>query len=160
MNGNTQNNKKIIIFIVIAVAAIVLAAAGIIVVKYIKRATQDTSANATLLKCNAGKILNDTDVKEIEEILKGIVGDKFVKIEKTAGVLPVLGFPTNENGDELISDVGDGLSVTFKLLEVAEQEDVMTAIANKCGFIHDFGYEFEKAVYQISFVDVYRADFK
>jgi len=161
MNENTQNNKKMTVFIVIAVAVIVLAAAGIIVVKYIRRATKDTSANVTLLKCNTGKTLSDTDLKEIEDAIKGIVGNKLIKTEKTAGVLPVTGFPTDEeSGKELISDVGDGLSITFKLLELAEQEDVLTVIANKCDFIHQYGMEFEKTVYQMTFADIYRADIK
>jgi len=163
MNTETQNNntgnKKLILIIIIAIAVIVLAVMALIVINAINKEKID-EANVTLFTCNTGKTLTEADIKEIEEIIRDIVGDKLMKIEKTPGVLPVAGFPTNQDGEEYVSDVGDGISAMFYLLELSEKEDITSAIAVKCGFIHLYGPDFEKTVYQISFVDKSRPDIK
>ena len=162
MNTSTQNknNKGLIIIILIVVAAIVLSGVGFIVIRKYIRDSVDTSANVTLIKCNAGKALDDEILKELEEACKARIGDKFIKVEKREGMDPVLGLPTNENGDELISSVGDGLTVTCRLLTEGEKMDMITDISKKLNFIHDYGMEFENTVYQIEIKDVYRGDIK
>jgi len=161
MNTNTENknNKNLIIAIIIIVAVIIIAVAGVIIYKSLKP-PPDTSANVSLLKSNMGQTLTDADLKEIENICKEKVGDKFISIEKRQGIEPVTGFPTKENGEELTGNVGDGIVVTFKLLNDDEKSDIYSAIAIKFNFIHDFGMEYEKALYQMSFNDINRADIK
>jgi len=159
-NTQNKNNKTLIIIILVAVAVIVLAAVGFIVFKSVKNANQDTSANATLIKCNTGKTVTEADLKDLEELCKGKIGDKFIKAEKRPGVEPVTGFPTNANGDELSADIGDAITLTFKLLTEEERSDIYLLIANKFDFIHDYGMDFENAVYQINISEIYRADLK
>jgi len=167
METNTQNkkNKNLIIIIIIVAGLIVLAAGAFIAIKYVTRekpAREDVTIdnNVTLLKCNTGKTLNDALLKETEEIIKGVIGNKLISIEKTQGIEPVMGFPEDDDGNEIIVDVGDGILVTFMLLEENEKTDVMTAIANKFDFIHDYGFDFEKTVYIMEFNDIYRVDLK
>jgi hypothetical protein len=154
MNIN-KKNKKMIMFIILIVAITILTT-GLTGCKE----EVDTSANATLIKCNAGKTLDDDDLKAIEDACKTRIGDKFIKVEKREGMIPVLGLPTNEAGEELISSVGDGLTVTCRLLIDDEPADIITDISKRLNFIHDYGMEFENAVYQIEIKDVYRADLK
>ena len=165
MNTNTQNktNKNLIILIILLVSVIVLIFMGIIVYKFIKKDTMqeaDRTPNITLLKCNLGRSIGDSDLIKIEEIARGIIGDNFIKIEKNPGMLPKTGFPTFENGEEIVSDVGDSITITFRLIETEAQNDVITAIANEYNFIHDYGYEFEKVVYQINFENKYDPNLK
>jgi len=163
MNTNTENknNKNLMATIIIVAVLVVIVAAIIVVYKVIENRRNTgvmIESNITLMKCNTGKILNDSDLAETEEILRGIIGGKFMSIEKKQGTEPVLGYPTNENGEEIKVDIGDGLLITFKVLDENEKIDVMTAIANKFNFIHDYDFEFEHAVYQVEFNDIARSD--
>jgi len=55
-----------IIIVSVLIAIVVIAVAGYALYKLIKKPV-DTSANATVIKCNTGKTLDDSDLKAIEE---------------------------------------------------------------------------------------------
>ena len=154
-----KNNIKIII---ITVAGLAVITAGIIIgYQFSKKSTTiDTSPNVTVLKCNIGKTLNDSDLKDIEELAKGVVGNKFKKAEINPGMVSISGLPTDESGEEIKFDIGDSVAITCLLLTEDERLDIFTAIANKYNFIHHYGYDAEQAMYQFSFADVYKPEYK
>ena len=121
----------------------------------------DNDFNVTELKCNTGKKLDDTDMQEIENIIKEAVGDKFIKLEKRDGIVSVYGIPTlpadenTQEGEEAEYDIGDSVYILCHLLEEEKSLAIFTAIADKFGFIHDYGDEFEKNAYMISYTPLY-----
>ena len=120
----------------------------------------NTAANVSVLKCNMGRNLSDSDLKDIEALCREKVGDKFISAEKRPGVEPALGFPTNADGEEIKAEIGDGITVYFLLLNEDEKNDVLSVIAVKYEFDFSKGSDYQKAVYQITFADIYRADLK
>ena len=157
-----QKNNKTIKIVIITVAVLAVVTAAIIIgYQFSKKfTTVDNSFNATVIKSNIGKTLTESDLKDIEELVKGIIGDKLKTVEKKPGIEDIKGLPLDENGEEIDFDIGDSVAITCLLLTEDESLDVLTAIAIKYNFIHDYGYEAEKAMYQHSFTNIYKSEFK
>ena len=141
--------RFLIMLIAVTAAAISLASCN---KKTPEEIAKEFSFNATVIKCNAGKTLTDSDLQEVETIVKGKVGDKFKSAEKAEGFAPTLDLEkrgydeetlTNMSEEELnklIADtIGDRLIVTCLTLTEEEYADVYTAIAFHFEFDHENG---------------------
>ena len=127
-NDKKNNNLKTAI-IIIAVLA-VIAAAVILIYKLTKKPA-DTSANTTVMSYNMGKTLADSDLSDIETIIKNIAGDKFQTIEKGEGFTPPQGNPTDANGSEILP--GDSVKITCSLLDKIQIDEIFNELAAKYG---------------------------
>jgi hypothetical protein len=142
-----MNTKKIII---LAAAVVVIAAAGFSGYKIYSEREVYTEVNVTLFRCFLGKDLTEADIGEIKEVLAGAVGDKVLDISIGIGVLPQNYEPTGSDGEKL--NTGDGITVTFSVLDDEEKLSVFNALADKYGITPDYLWEGLGK-------DIYRADY-
>jgi len=99
----------------------------------------DMMPNLTVIKCNAGKTIGDSDLRDVENIVRNIVGDKFLSAEKTEGFAPMLNLeargydienmPEDEYEKTRKDLIGDRLVITCLMLTEDEWLDIYTAIA-------------------------------
>ena len=129
-NTNTRTNKNVRTVIIIVAVLVVITAAVILIFKLTKK-TADTSANTTIMSYNMGKTLADSDLNDIENLVKNIAGDKFQTIEKGQGYTPPQGNPTDASGDEILP--GDSVTITFSLLDQSTRDDIFNELAAKYG---------------------------
>ena len=123
-----------IIISVIAIA-VILAAALFLIYKYTKKEVVNepeeiiVEPNLTIFRCHMGKVITDVDLDEIKEVAKEAVGDKFYEIENGS----VIKNPdvTDENGE--IINLGDAVTITFKILSDEEKIAVFNAFVEKYG---------------------------
>ena len=146
--------KKTIVLIIAAIAVIILIIAAVIFVPRIinRQSGEPVSFNSTVIKCNVGQSLSETDLKDVEDIVKNIVGDKFRTAEKVDGFAPMLdllqhGYSEddlenmNEEEYERIKQgiVGDRLIITCLILTEDERMDIYNEIAVHFSFNHLYG---------------------
>ena len=135
---------------IIIIAAVVVIAAGFTGYKIYSDREVYTKANVTLFKCFIGKDLTEADIGEIKGVLAGAVGDKILDIDIGIGVLPQNYEPTGSDGEKL--NTGDGITVTFSVLDEEEKLSVFNALADKYGITPDYLWEGLGK-------DIYRADY-
>ena len=134
-NQESNNSKKIIIIIAaVLTAIIVLGAAGLILFRQL-RPPREISATVTVMKLYMGKTIGDSDLKNIEIIVKDIIGDKFESVEKGAGIIATTDM-TNEF--EEVIDPGDAITITCDVLETREKEDIFNMLAIEYGIIPSY----------------------
>lgn len=150
--------KKSITMIIISIAAVALIIAAVIFIPKIlnrkspEQIAEDMAVNATVIKCNAEKTLTDADFKDVEELVKGIVGDKFKSVDKEKGFAPTLNLENHGYSEDDISNmseeeyektitdmIGDRLILTCLLLTEEERYAVYTAVAVHFDFDHESG---------------------
>ncbi|MCL2773186.1 MAG: hypothetical protein FWD71_07525 [Oscillospiraceae bacterium] len=137
---NTQNthNKNVKIVIIIVAALIVITALIILIYKLNKKPV-DTSPNTTVMRYNMGITLTDSDLNDIETLVKNIAGDKFQTIEKGEGYIPPQGNPTDTSGSEILP--GDSVTITFSLLDKTQTDDIFNELVGKYGITITFNYD-------------------
>ena len=139
--------KKMLVIIIIEVAAVAVIIAAVIFAPRIlnKIFPRDPmELESTVIKCNVGQLLSDSDLKDVESMVKNIVGDKFKSVEKAEGFAPMLDLEARGYDVENMSDeeyekasrdlVGDRLIVTCSLLTEDESLEIYSAIASHFNF--------------------------
>jgi len=139
--------KKSLAFIIIIVAALALIIAAVIFIpRIINRQSggQIREISTTVIECNVGQTLSDSDLKEIENIVRGIVSDKFISAEKAEGFAPMLNLEARGYDIENMSEeeyestrrdlIGDRLILTCAPLTEDEWLKIYTAIAEHFDF--------------------------
>lgn len=82
--------KKRLMIAAIAVAAVAVAAAALIFIPRILRQPVDIERNLTEISANVRRMLSDEDLREVEDIVRGVIGDKFISAERRDGFAPAL----------------------------------------------------------------------
>ncbi|MCL2096890.1 MAG: hypothetical protein FWH10_08315 [Oscillospiraceae bacterium] len=136
---NTKNGSFKIIIIII-VSAVILAGVGFVIYKAANRFANDvsdnggegvaTAPNVTLFRFYMGRTVEDSEITEIRELL----GDIVLDIIKNEDFFP----PHNnydENGEEI--DMGDGVTIIFRVLDDGEKTDIFAWLAKKYGITPD-----------------------
>jgi len=130
MQSQQNNSKRIIIITALVLTAlVVLAAVGLIIFRQLRPPPVNT-ATVSVMKYYMGKTIDDSDLQNIEARVKEIVGGKFNKIEKGAGIVATTDM-TNEL--EEVIDPGDSITITCDVLETREKEDIFNMLAIEYG---------------------------
>ena len=130
MQNQKNINSKTVIKIAIILAAILVLLAGAFLIYKATRPKRINNPTVTVMKYYMGKIIDDSDLQNIETRIREIVGDKFESVEKGVGIAAT----TEMTGDagEVI-DPGDGITITCAVLEIREKEDIFNMLATEYG---------------------------
>ena len=124
-----QKNNNLKIAIIIIAALVVLAAAVLIGYNLLKKPAV-ISPTVTVMKYYMGKTIDNSDLKNIEKLVKDIVGNKFEKVEKGAGIVATTDM-TGYDGEDV--DPGDAITITCAVLETKEMEDIFNMLVMEYG---------------------------
>ena len=141
--------KKTRIIIIIAAVLVVLAVLS--GCNNERRTPEDFAQNATEIRANVGRPLTAEDLQEVERIVRGIVGDDFISVERVEGFAPALNLhdfgivgvddiedlPAEEYYEIRANIIGDRLVIVCNTLSEDTQLEVYSAISTHFGFLRE-----------------------
>ena len=145
------NRKSVIIIIILAAAAALIIALAVFMPRIMRRNNEpaNMTPNISVIRVNVGRELDGADLQEIETIVRGMVGDDFVSVERTEGFAPMFsmeerGFDAENMTEEEYARIraeliGDRLVITCLILTPEKSFEIYEAVGEHLGFDFEGG---------------------
>ena len=153
LNSMRFTRRSVVIIAVLAAVVALAIAAAIFMPRIMRRLNAAEPANmtpnVTVIRANVGQGLSESDLREVENIVRGIVGDRFRSAERIDGFAPAFSMEAHGFYFEEMAEadyvriraelIGDRVVITSLVLTPEESFEVYTAVGEHFGFDFEGG---------------------